>query len=66
MTNYYVNKNAQSTGEHEVHKDGCSFMPSEWIYLGDFSTCKEAIKEARKHYSDVDGCYFCNPECHTR
>lgn len=27
MARYYVNTNAQSTGEHEVHKDGCHRMP---------------------------------------
>jgi len=27
MASYYVNKNAQSNGDHEVHKDGCTFMP---------------------------------------
>ena len=27
MAYYYVNKNAQSNGDHEVHKSGCSWMP---------------------------------------
>jgi hypothetical protein len=66
MDRYYVNNIAQSTGEHEVHKDGCSFFPSDREYLGYFSSCKEAIAEARKTYSNVDGCFFCCPECHTR
>ncbi|MCX6168671.1 MAG: hypothetical protein NTX65_05005 [Ignavibacteriales bacterium] len=68
MSSYYVNKNAQTTGEHEVHKSGCSFLPTaeNRIYLGEFSNCKEAVKEAKKHYSNVDGCYYCSTECHTR
>ena len=38
MARYYVNTNAQSTGEHEVHKDGCQRMPEPQnrIYLGYF------------------------------
>lgn len=45
---YYVNKNAQSGGEHEVHQSTCSYLPDaeNLIYLGDFSSCKDAIKEA--------------------
>ena len=29
MGNYYVNINAQLTGEHEVHKEGCSWFPNK-------------------------------------
>ncbi len=38
MAYHYVNKNAQSNGDHEVHAAGCSFMPASEsrIYLGDF------------------------------
>ncbi len=66
MSRYYVNKNAQSNGDHEVHVSGCSFMPLEEnrIYLGDFSNCEEAVKEAKKYYTDVDGCFYCCLDCH--
>lgn len=65
---YYVNKNAQSTGEHEVHTLGCKYLPSDGnrIYLGVFTNSKDAIREAKKYYSNVDGCFFCCPESHTR
>lgn len=65
---YYVNTNAQSTGEHEVHKSTCSWLPDaeNRIYLGEFSDGKEAVKAAKKYYSKVDGCYYCCPEAHTR
>ena len=68
MSTYYVNKNAQSTGEHEVHKEGCSRMPdiANRLYLGNFSTCQEAVRAAKHYYSNVDGCYYCSPACHTR
>jgi hypothetical protein len=67
-TFYYVNKNAQATGEHEVHASGCKYLPSEEnrIYLGFFTNSRDAIREAKKYYSNVDGCFFCCPESHTR
>ena len=67
MARYYVNKNAQSNGDHEVHKSGCSFLPKieNRIYLGEFNNCKAAVKEARNHYTKVNGCYYCSRECHT-
>jgi len=66
MEKYVVNRNAQSTGEHEVHKEGCSFFPDNVIILGEFTDCWKAIEEARKYYTNVDGCYYCCNPCHTR
>ena len=64
MATYYVNNRAQSKGDHEVHKSGCSFMPSDKKYL-DYSNCKDAVKEAKKTYSAANGCYYCANDCHT-
>jgi len=68
MASYYVNKNAQLNGDHEVHKLGCSFMPSDEnrIYLGDFGHCRDAVRKAKDYYTQVDGCYYCANECHTQ
>ena len=68
MALYYVNKNAQSNGDHEVHKSGCSWLPSKGnrIYLGDFDYCSSAVKEAKKHSDQVNGCYHCSRACHTQ
>ena len=68
MNNYYVNKNCQKGGEHEVHKQSCLYLPKpeNRIYLGVFNNCRDAIKEAKKHYSNIDGCFYCCKECHTR
>lgn len=68
MALYYVNKIAQPTGEHEVHTSLCPYLPSEQNrkYLGSFDNCAEAVREARKYYSNVDGCYYCCRPCHTR
>ncbi len=67
MAFYYVNKNAQSSGDHEVHETGCSSMPDESnrIFLGDFLNCQDAVIEAKKHYLTADGCAICIPACHT-
>ena len=68
MARYYVNKNAQAgSGDHEVHKSGCAFMPLKRnrIYLGDYLSCHSALAAARLYYDDVDGCYFCSNACHT-
>ncbi len=68
MAANYVNKNAQSTGEHEVHTTGCSYMPEpeNRVYLGEFTNCGGAVRKAKNVYSNVDGCYYCSNECHTR
>lgn len=67
MAVYYVNKNAQPNGDHEVHKSGCSYLPSEnnRYFLGVFSTCHGAVREAKKYYPQSNGCYYCSKECHT-
>lgn len=64
---YYVNKNAQTNGDHEVHVQGCSFMPisENRKYLGEFSSCSGAVREAKKHYEQANGCYYCCNSCHT-
>lgn len=46
MASYYVNKNAQLNGDHEVHVTECSFMPDSGnrIYLGEFSNCRDSVR----------------------
>lgn len=70
MPNYCVNRNPQAGGEHEVHNvdSSCSYLPdySNRLELGRHANCDGAIEEAKKHYSNVDGCYYCSRDCHTR
>ena len=68
MAQYILNRNPQPTGEHEVHKVGCTFMPKpeNRIPLGEHLNCYGAVQEAKKHARNVDGCKFCSPDCHTR
>lgn len=67
MSRYYVNDNAQSNGDHEVHKSGCDYMPQDRnrTFLGNHSHCMFAVQEARKHYNQVNGCYYFSNSCHT-
>jgi hypothetical protein len=68
MNHYYINDEPQTTGEREVHKEGCTYLPSvlNRTYLGMFDTCHGAVQKAKEKYSNVDGCYFCSYACHTR
>lgn len=67
MALYYVNKKAQTNGDHEVHTYNCTFLPNEEnrIYLGSFDNCNDAVNAAKKYYSQVNGCYWCSRDCHT-
>lgn len=67
MSRYYVNKNAQANGDHEVHTGSCSHLPIEHnrLYLGIFANCRDAVREAKKTYSKSNGCYYCCNPCHT-
>ena len=67
---YYVNKDSSNNPNynHEVHTADCHLLPSPGNrdYLGFFSHCSEALREAKKRYNNVDGCIHCCPECHRR
>lgn len=58
---YYVNKNRQDGNgyNHEVHKLGCPWMPSNALYLGEFDSSEDALLKAKDIYSDADGCIHC-------
>ncbi|PQA27313.1 hypothetical protein C5O18_10090, partial [Amnimonas aquatica] len=64
---YYVNKNAQPNGDHEVHKEGCFWMPNHMnlTYLGTFSSCREPVTAAKRIYPRANGCMYCARLCHT-
>jgi len=70
MPRFIVNRNSQPTGEHEVHNldANCGHLPdpSNRHQLGSFATCRGAITEAKKYYSNVDGCAYCAPDCHSK
>ncbi|HMO77938.1 MAG TPA: hypothetical protein PKA42_03465 [Candidatus Paceibacterota bacterium] len=68
---YIINKNSQSTGEHEVHAEiYCSHLPlpENRIALGNYDNCSDPIREAKSKWPHltIDGCKHCIPQCHTR
>jgi hypothetical protein len=64
---YYVNKNPQLNGDHEVHISTCSFLPIEAnrLYLGIYSNCEDAVARAKQTYPKSNGCKTCCNACHT-
>ncbi|MGY5848496.1 hypothetical protein ACW6QP_13890 [Salegentibacter sp. HM20] len=68
MPRYYVNTNSQSNGDHEVHEDSyCSNAPTPQNRkdLGYHSDCHSAVREAKRTYSQSNGCFYCCNPCHT-
>lgn len=66
--NYFLNKNTQPNGDHEVHKEGCYWMPllENRIYLGVFTNGIGAVNYAKNLYpnAQIDGCVHCSEEAH--
>jgi hypothetical protein len=70
MPTYCVNTVAQPySRDHEVHNldSGCSYLPApaNRLALGWQPGCRDAVAKAKQTYSDVNGCAYCCPECHT-
>lgn len=69
MPYYCVNKNAQRNGDHEVHDlastRGCLPTATNRIDLGYHAGCSGAVAAAKRHYTQVNGCYYCANSCHT-
>lgn len=65
---YYLNRNQQESGDHEVHREDCRYLPAprNRLRLGRFARCRDALEEARERgYPTADGCYLCAPACNT-
>jgi hypothetical protein len=65
MARYCVNNEAQANGDHEVHKEGCNYWPYNRTDLGVFLNCMDAVRAAKRYYSQSNGYFFCARECHT-
>lgn len=68
MAEFFVEKLAQNSGYHVVHKSDCALLPKskEAIhYLGSISTCKSALKKAGELFKPVNGCAECSTDCYT-
>lgn len=60
---YYVNSHAEADGSHAVHKDDphCPVPApkAHRLYLGDFETSAEAVKEAKRLFKTANACASC-------
>ena len=65
MDRYYVNDHAQDSGDHEVPKQGCYYLSlaKSTTDLGYHASCFTAVIQAKKYYSQSDGCSYCSPAC---
>lgn len=68
MATYSINKNAQSNGDHEIHKSGCLFEPysANRIELGYHPNDYSALEAGKRLFSTADGCERCCPSIHSR
>lgn len=57
---YYLNEEPQPSGVHEIHADGCKFLPLKKVYLGYFSNSEEATRNAKQFYKYISVCEHCN------
>ena len=64
---YYINRKANPTGEHEIHKGNCEWLPEpkNREYLA--KDCSFLTAKTLAHYKGyvyVDGCYYCCRQNH--
>ena len=76
MPKYILNKNKQdssSGSNYELHNEdsgACIRLPKpeNRLQVGTYSNCRDAIAAARRQYPamapNIDGCYYCCPDCH--
>ncbi|MFC6101893.1 hypothetical protein [Olivibacter domesticus] len=56
---YYLNEEPQPSGVHEIHADGCKFLPVRRVYLGYYANSEDATRNAKQFYEDVSVCEHC-------
>lgn len=63
MKGYYFDNVADVNGNHVIHAEDSAFIPptSDRTYIGDFSSCNEALQEAEYQYPEKSFicCYSC-------
>jgi hypothetical protein len=59
MAHYFVDNLADPEGSHGVHAAGCTNLPVDKRYLGNFYNVDDALMEARKDFWQLRGCVKC-------
>ncbi|CED57624.1 hypothetical protein ACU5DF_07040 [Aliivibrio wodanis] len=67
MSLFYVDKNEQANGEHEVHTATCTHSPgiTKCEPLGYHTACSTALNAAKEIYPKSNGCYYCSYSSYT-
>ena len=64
---YYYNRNSNKNNKHEIHRQGCAYMPKEKnkMKIGLADDCHKAIIKAKERtgIEKFDGCAYCCSEC---
>lgn len=65
MAKYRVNRITNSPNQdHEVHKEDCPWWPTvSYVDLGEHASCFTAVAQAKRIFSDANGCKACSPDC---
>ena len=64
MPIYYVDNNARTNGDHDVHEASCRYLPNNTTPLGQHSNCQNALRAASLFYHQVNGCFWCTAQCY--
>jgi len=61
MQKYYVRVKPQLDGIYAVHKENCPFIQDlkKKIYLGEFTSSQDAVREAKRYFRKSKECLFC-------
>jgi hypothetical protein len=61
---YFVAVRPQTNDYHSLHKEGCPFIPENEnrIYLGEFGSGMDALKDSQQIFKNTKCCIFCSKE----
>ena len=67
MYSYFISKEKNGAGKHELHASVCYKLPDpgKRIYIGEFEDCVQAMRLAESMIRSMDGCPLCSPRCHS-
>ncbi|MBF8437324.1 hypothetical protein I0Q91_09555 [Halanaerobiaceae bacterium Z-7014] len=68
MAIYYLSlKTKPGKNTHEVHKSNCPHLPEakNRKHLGNFISCKAAVREAKNFVEKPNGCCYCSRLCNS-
>lgn len=68
MAIYYLSlKTKKDNRINEIHKSNCPYLPKSGKrkHLGDFLSCKTALREAEKYVENSNGCCYCSRLCNS-